>query len=157
MRNSIVYFCLLVCCITVRAEELKLWYSHPAEEWVEVLPLGNSRLGAMIYGNPFEEEIQLNEETVWGGSPYRNDNPEAYGVLSEVRKLIFAGREITAEKLWKEHAFTKQNGMPYQTVGSLKLHFPGHEKYTDYYRDLNIENAVATVSYKVGDVTYTRT
>ncbi len=77
--------------------------------------------------------------------------------LSEVRKLIFAGREITAEKLWKEHAFTKQNGMPYQTVGSLKLHFPGHEKYTDYYRDLNIENAVATVSYKVGDVTYTRT
>ena len=157
MRNSIVYFCLLVCCITVRAEELKLWYSHPAEEWVEALPLGNSRLGAMIYGNPFEEEIQLNEETVWGGSPYRNDNPEAYGVLSEVRKLIFAGREITAEKLWKEHAFTKQNGMPYQTVGSLKLHFPGHEKYTDYYRDLNIENAVATVSYKVGDVTYTRT
>ena len=100
MRNSIVYFCLLVCCITVRAEELKLWYSHPAEEWVEALPLGNSRLGAMIYGNPFEEEIQLNEETVWGGSPYRNDNPEAYGVLSEVRKLIFAGREITAEKLW---------------------------------------------------------
>ena len=99
MRNSIVYFCLLVCCITVRAEELKLWYSHPAEEWVEALPLGNSRLGAMIYGNPFEEEIQLNEETVWGGSPYRNDNPEAYGVLSEVRKLIFAGREITAEKL----------------------------------------------------------
>ena len=124
MRNSIVYFCLLVCCITVRAEELKLWYSHPAEEWVEALPLGNSRLGAMIYGNPFEEEIQLNEETVWGGSPYRNDNPEAYGVLSEVRKLIFAGREITAEKLWKEHAFTKQNGMPYQTVGSLKCTFP---------------------------------
>lgn len=156
MRNSLVYLCLLVGCITAKAQELKLWYSQPAKEWVEALPLGNSRLGAMVYGNPSEEEIQLNEETVWGGSPYRNDNPEAYGVLSEVRKLIFAGKETEAEKLWKDHAFTNQNGMPYQTVGSLKLHFPGHEGYADFYRDLNLEKAVAIVSYKVGEVTYTR-
>ncbi len=133
MRNSIVYFCLLVCCITVRAEELKLWYSHPAEEWVEALPLGNSRLGAMIYGNPFEEEIQLNEETVWGGSPYRNDNPEAYGVLSEVRKLIFAGREITAEKLWKEQKKTYDN------------EYVDNENVGDAYTNLEISSAEANL------------
>ena len=61
--------------------DLKLWYTRPAELWVEALPLGNGRLGAMVFGNPYRERIQLNENTVWAGSPYRNDNPEALGSL----------------------------------------------------------------------------
>lgn len=110
MRNSIVYFCLLVCCITVRAEELKLWYSHPAEEWVEALPLGNSRLGAMIYGNPFEEEIQLNEETVWGGSPYRNDNPEAYAFCPKCESLFLQEERLPQKSYGKNMLLPNRMG-----------------------------------------------
>jgi len=136
--------------------ELKLWYSQPAKEWVEALPLGNSRLGAMVYGNPSQEELQLNEETVWGGGPHNNNNPDALKYLSEVRKLVFEGKSNEAEEIMNKEFRTPQNGMPYQTIGSLFLHFPGHENYSDYYRDLNIEKAVATTRYKVNGVTYTR-
>ena len=136
--------------------ELKLWYSQPAKEWVEALPLGNSRLGAMVYGNPSQEELQLNEETVWGGGPHNNNNPDALKYLSEVRKLVFEGKSNEAEEIMNKEFRTPQNGMPYQTIGSLFLHFPGHENYSDYYRDLNIEKAVATTRYKVNGVTYRR-
>jgi len=80
------------------AQELKLWYDTPAKIWEEALPLGNSRLGAMVYGNPAEEEIQLNEETLWGGSPHRNDNPKAAGALAEVQELIFRKAYREADK-----------------------------------------------------------
>ena len=138
------------------ADELKLWYAQPATEWEEALPVGNSRLGVMVYGDPANEELQLNEETVWGGGPHRNDRPDALKALPEVRKLIFAGKNQEAEDLINKTFLTPQHGMPYQTVGSLMLHFPGHENYTDYYRDLNIEKAIATTRYKVAGVTYTR-
>lgn len=138
------------------AEELKLWYAQPAKEWVEALPLGNSRLGMMVYGDPANDEFQLNEETVWGGGPHRNDQPNALKALSEVRQLVFDGKNEEAQRRIDREFRTPQNGMPYQTIGSLMLHFAGHESYTDYYRDLNIENAVATTSYKVNGVTYTR-
>lgn len=138
------------------AEELKLWYAQPAEKWVEALPLGNSRLGVMVYGNPANEELQLNEETVWGGGPHNNNQPNALKALPEVRKLIFEGKNSEAQKMIDENFRTPQNGMPYQTIGSLMLQFAGHEQYSDYYRDLNIENAIATTRYKVGEVTYTR-
>ena len=140
----------------VIAEELKLWYASPASEWVEALPLGNSRLGVMVYGNPVTEELQLNEETVWGGGPHNNNQPNARKALDEVRRLIFEGKNEEAQKLVDKEFLTPQHGMPYQTIGSLMLHFNGHEGYTGYYRDLNLENAIATTKYKVGEVTYTR-
>ena len=95
MKKSICYLLLIVCVIMgnrISAQELKLWYDRPAKVWEEALPLGNSRLGAMVYGIPQREELQLNEETIWGGSPYRNDNPKAVQALPEARKLIFAGK-----------------------------------------------------------------
>ena len=110
----------------------------------------------MVYGNPSQEELQLNEETVWGGGPHNNNNPDALKYLSEVRKLVFVGKRNEAEEIMNKEFRTPQNGMPYQTIGSLFLHFPGHENYSDYYRELNIEKAVATTRYKVNDVTYTR-
>ena len=79
--------------IFCKAEDTKLWYKRPAKEWVEALPLGNSRLGAMVFGNPAREQLQLNEETMWGGGPHRNDSPNMLKVLDEVRSLIFAGKE----------------------------------------------------------------
>ena len=139
-----------------KTEDLKLWYKQPATQWVEALPLGNSRLGAMVYGIPNDEEIQLNEETVWGGGPHHNNNPEAKTALPEVRRLIFEGNSRKAKSIMEEKFRTPRNGMPYQTIGSLKLHFDGHKNYTDYYRDLDLKRAVATTRYKVNGITYTR-
>lgn len=140
----------------MRADNLKLWYAQPANEWVEALPLGNSRLGVMVYGIPAQEELQLNEETVWGGGPHRNDQPNALQALPKVRQMIFDGQFDEARAMIDKEFKTPQNGMPYQTIGSLMLNFPGHEKYTNYYRDLNIENATATTRYTVNGTTYTR-
>ena len=148
---------LLFIATSLRAgEPLTLWYDHPATTWTEALPLGNSRLGAMVYGGTAHEEIQLNEETMWGGSPYRNDNPNALKVLPQVRELIFAGKRGEAQHLIGQNFQTPRNGMPYQTLGSLFLTFPGHEKATDYRRWLNISEAVAGVQYRVGKTIFTR-
>lgn len=136
---------------------LKLWYNKPAEYWVEAMPLGNGRLGAMVFGNPYRERIQLNENTVWAGSPYRNDNPEMLQALPEIRKLIFEGKYIEAENLAKEKMITKgAHGMPYQTVGNLYLSFPGHENYSDFYRELDLNRALATTTYKVAGTGFKR-
>lgn len=111
----------------------------------------------MVYGGVVNEQIQLNEETVWGGGPHRNDSPKAFGVLPKVRELIFAGREKEAEKVMADNFFTGQHGMPFQTIGSLMLEFDGHADYSNYRRDLDLERAVASVRYKIGEVNYTRT
>ncbi|MDE6394897.1 MAG: glycoside hydrolase family 95 protein, partial [Duncaniella sp.] len=141
---------------TINAESLKLWYDAPAKEWVEALPLGNSRIGMMVYGTPQCEELQLNEETLWGGSPHTNHSPKALENLPKVRELIFANKNAEAQKLIDETFLTGIHGMPYQTVGSLRLSFPGHEQARNYYRDLDIDSAITTVSYTVDDVDYRR-
>jgi len=136
---------------------LKLWYNHPAKQWVEALPVGNGRLGAMIFGGPSEEQIQLNESTVWAGSPYTNANPKALKALPVIRKLIFEGDYEKAQNLANKDIISQTaQGMPYQTVGSLYLHFPGSENYTNYYRDLNINDATATVKYDIDGVAFKR-
>jgi alpha-L-fucosidase 2 len=138
--------------------QLKLWYNHPAKKWTDALPVGNGRLGAMVYGNPWNENIQLNEITVWGGQPNRNDNPEAKQALPEVRKLIFEGKYDDAQDLVNKKIISKiSQGMPYQTVGNLHLVFPGHEQYSDYYRELDIEKPISTTRYTVGGVKYEST
>ncbi|MBK5722529.1 glycoside hydrolase family 95 protein [Dysgonomonas sp. Marseille-P4677] len=156
MKKLILFAFFSIITLFSKADDSKLWYAQPAKKWVEALPLGNSRLGVMVYGNPSVEELQLNEETVWGGGPHRNDQPEALNALSEVRRLVFEGKNEEAQKIIDEKFRTSQNGMPYQTIGSLMLHFVGHENFSNYYRDLDIENAVATTKYTVGAVTYTR-
>jgi alpha-L-fucosidase 2 len=136
---------------------LKLWYRQPAKQWVEALPLGNGRLGAMVFGNPSKEIIQLNEYTIWAGQPYRNDNPEAKDALPKVRQLIFEGKYVEAQDLVNKKIISRNSqGMPYQTAGNLHLVFPGHENFTNYYRELNIETAVSTTRYEVDGVVYER-
>ena len=149
---------LSVVSISIDAQEKPvLWYDKPAQYWEEALPLGNGRLGAMVYGNPAAEEIQLNEETVSAGSPYKNYNPEAKGALATIRQLIFAGRYPEAQELAGEKILSKNGfGMPYQTVGSLRLHFQGQENHTDYRRELDIDKALAITTYRVNGVEYKR-
>ena len=158
--KKILLNCLLVFAIIADGSAqndswLKLWYTQPAKQWVEALPVGNGRLGAMIYGDPSKELIQLNENTVWAGSPYRNDNPEAREALPEVRKLIFEGKYKEAHDIVNGKFISKiSNGMPYQTMGNLRLKYQGHENYSDYYRELDIEKAVVTSRYSVSGVKY---
>lgn len=142
--------------LSTHAQNLKLWYQQPAKTWVEALPVGNSLMGAMVYGGTSREELQLNEETLWGGGPYRNDNPKALESLAEVRNLIFSGKTMDAQNLIDQTFYTGRNGMPYQTIGSLIIEAPGHEKAKNYYRDLDLERAVATTRYQVDGVNFQR-
>lgn len=137
--------------------ELKLWYDKPATIWNEALPLGNGRLGAMVFGDPAVERLQLNEETIWAGSPNSNAHTKSIEALPKVRQLVFEGKFDEAQALATQDIMSQTNdGMPYQTFGSAYISFPGHQKYTNYYRDLNIENATATVKYTVNGVEFTR-
>lgn len=135
----------------------QLWYSSPATCWLEAMPLGNSHLGAMEFGGTEWEELQLNEETFWSGSPHSNNSDRSLSRLDEVRKLIFSGQEEKAADIIDKDFIVGPHGMRYLTLGSMKLHFEGHQSATGYYRDLDIATATATTTYKVGDVTYTRT
>ena len=150
----ITFICL--SCFSISSKELKLWYNSPASIWEEALPLGNSRLGAMVYGIPQHEEIQLNEETIWGGSPHRNDNPKALKALPKAQDLIFEEKYDEADQLINETFFGGPHGMPYQTAGSLILNFEDHQNYQEYYRELDLNKAIALTRYKVDGVTYTR-
>jgi alpha-L-fucosidase 2 len=160
MKQLISLFLLLTATIGYSQSNtsLKLWYNRPSGDiWENAMPIGNGRLGAMIYGNVEKETIQLNEHTVWSGGPNRNDNPDALASLPEIRQLIFDGRQKDAERLANKSIVSKKShGQMFQPVGSLHLTFNGHGNYTNYYRELDIERAVAKTSYTVGDVTYTR-
>lgn len=152
--------CLFVLAFTARSqsnEEYKLWYDRPAQVWTEALPLGNGRLGAMVYGNPAVEQIQLNEETIWAGSPNNNANPDGLKYIPQVRELVFGGKYLEAQMLATEKVMSQTNfGMPYQTFGDLRISFPGHTRYENYYRELNLDSAYAVVTYRVDGVNYRR-
>lgn len=139
------------------AEKMSLWYRRPAADWDAALPIGNGRLGAMIFGGVEGERIQLNEDTLWAGSPYDPNNPNALGALPEVRRLIFDGKYPEAARLVNEKMMAvplKQ--MPYETVGDLRLAFPQAASVSGYRRELDIDAAIAKVTYKIDDTTFVR-
>ena len=157
MRKRLTFLCVLsLVCSVVNAQQHRLWYSRPAGHWLEALPVGNSHLGAMVYGGTDVEEIQLNEETFWSGSPYENNSRQSLEHLSEVRRLIFEGKEGKAAKLIDKHFIPGPHGMRYLPLGSVKLSL-GHHDVTKYERALNLGNATATTSYIYNGVRYERT
>ena len=112
-----------------------LWYDKPATTWTEALPIGNSRLGAMIFGVPSAERLQLNEETIWAGRPNNNANPEALEYLPKVRQLVWEGKYKEAQDMATKHVQAQTNsGMPYQPFGDLFINFPGIHQYQNYYQ-----------------------
>ncbi len=136
---------------------LLLWWNKPAEKWQEAIPIGNGRLGAMIFGRPENERIQLNEDTLWAGGPYDPVNPDAKGALPEVRKLVNEGKYRDAANLISAKVMAKPLGqMPYQTVGDLNLTFSGSANAGEYRRELDLDSAIATVSYVSDGVRFTR-
>ena len=150
---------LFIACVTalsVNAQQHKLWYNKPASHWLEALPIGNSHLGAMIYGGTDTEEIQLNEETFWSGSPHDNNSAAARDSLQAVRDSIFAGKEEAAHAIIDRNFFKGPHGMKYLPLGSVKLKL-GHVDVSDYRRELSLSNALNTTSYIYKGVRYERT
>ena len=138
---------------------LKIWFNHPAETWNDALPVGNGRLGAMIFGGAEKEHIELNEATVWTGEPRWDANPMALKNLPGVRQLLFMGKYKEAEELAQKSILGQKPQNPvatYQALGDVYLDFGPQGNLTNYRRELNIENAVATVSYTAGQVNYLR-
>ena len=134
-----------------------LRYDRPAPQWDHAMPLGNGRLGAMVFGSVNRERIQLNEQSLWMGWPRDSDNPEALAALPEVRRLLFSGAPVQAYTLAEKKLMGRPSRlMPYQTLGDLRLSFDHEGAITEYRRELNLDTAIATVSYVVKGVRYTR-
>lgn len=147
----------LSCSWAAHADDLTLRYFTPASTWVEALPVGNSALGAMIYGGVPVEEIQLNEETFWSGGPYNNNNPNGLAHLDEIRELVFNEKFKEAQDLIDASYNTPQNGMRYLTLGSVKLNFANQENVKDYKRTLDLAEALQSTEYTSGATKYART
>ncbi len=156
---SIVFLSLISCTekYELKQPDVKLWYNQPAKVWEEALPVGNGRLGAMVFGHPFSERIQLNEESLWAGQPINNNNPDALGSLDELRTLLFHEKSIEAQRLVALNFLgTPPRIRSYQTAGDLFLVRDSTAKVTDYYRDLMLENGIATVKYSLNETKYTQ-
>lgn len=165
-------FSAALCCISLGAafaqsQTLKLWYDKPASRWEETLPLGNGRLGMMPDGGITTENIVLNDITLWSGAPQDANNYDAYKSLPEIRKLIAEGKNNEAQALVDKSFICKgigSGGVPfgcYQVLGNLALNFkykgqPAQPQFTSYRRQLSLNDALASCSYKVGNVTYKR-
>jgi alpha-L-fucosidase 2 len=138
-------------------DQWTLQYSQPAAQWTDALPLGNGHMGAMVFGDPQQERIQFNEDTVWAGAPMDYINPQASAeVLAEVRRLLFAGQQKEASQLARKLLSDPIRQMPYQPFGDLYLEMPGHAQVTDYRRCLDLDGAISTVTYEQGQVLYER-
>ncbi len=148
---------VLAACSDLSGRELKLWYDEPASEWVEAHPVGNGRMGAMIFGSPSREHLQLNEETIWSGGPWTGEHRDVSGAIDSIRTLVFSGQYRKAQDLADREVYHKSShGMAYQPLGDLYIDFPGHEAFSEYNRELDISQAVSTTSYSVGNVRYVR-
>jgi len=135
---------------------LQLWYLQPAQDWEEALPVGNGRLGAMVFGGVPEERIQLNEGNIWSGNRKDYDRVGAFKYFPEIRKMIYDGKYKEAQALVKKEVLGERPLGSYQPLGDLILKFEGVENPTEYRRELNLDTAVARVSYRAGDALYTR-
>lgn len=160
MRN-LLWSSILVLSLAVSVSasdgDPVLRYTHPAQKWGDALPIGNGRLGGMVFGSVAQERIQLNEDTIWNGKKRDRINPGALKALPEVRRLLFAGKPLEAEAIEERSMMGIPNRQPpYQPLGDLNIVFAGEDKSTDYRRELNLATGVVRVTYRIGDATYTR-
>ena len=136
---------------------LMLWYDKPAANWTEALPVGNGRLGAMVYGGVENEVIQFNEESLWTGQPHDYAHKGAYEVLDELRELLWEGKQTEAHELGNERFMSQPFGQfCYQPFGNILLDFPDHTEVDNYQRRLDLEDALSSVAYEIKGVKFKR-
>src|SRR5215472_4735944 len=141
----------------VADKDLRLWYSQPAEKWTDALPVGNGRIGAMVFGGVFDERIQFNEDTLWKGSPHNYDRAGAHDHLAEIRQLLFDGKAKEAADLTRATFLSDPvRQKAYQPFGDLFLHFNVKGEVTDYRRELDLDSAEAVTSYRIGGIRFKR-
>ncbi|MBP5514054.1 MAG: glycoside hydrolase N-terminal domain-containing protein [Bacteroidaceae bacterium] len=159
--NLLITMMLLAVSSTLSAQDNteKLWYDTPAKIWLEALPIGNGRLGGMVYGGTQEDEVQLNEDTFWSGGPHDNNSTTSLDHLDEVRNLIFNDKDAEAAKLIDQQFIKGPHGMKYLTLGSLKLTHEGitPENVGNYKRELDLQTALSTVIFEQNGHHYRRT
>lgn len=135
----------------------KMFFEQPAAAWPDALPIGNGRLGGMVFGNPQHERIQLNEETIWDGERRDRNNPEASAAVPKIRELLFGGKVLEAQKMAVEEMIARPPRMPcYQTLGDLWLDFPDVAEIEDYRLELDLDTAIVTTRFTSNGVRYTR-
>jgi alpha-L-fucosidase 2 len=141
----------------IAKDNLKLWYKQPAEKWVEALPVGNGRLGAMVFGGIKEEHLQLNEDTIWAGPPVPHNRKGAYKYIAEARKLFFAGKYSEGQKIIQQNVMGKRiSPRSYQPLGDLRLKFDFGDNISSYRRELDLDTAIATTTFRQQGTTYLR-
>jgi alpha-L-fucosidase 2 len=156
---ALVILFALESCAAARGSDaaLTLRYDTPARSWNRALPVGNGRLGAMVFGGTAEERLQVNEDTVWAGEPHDYAHKAAVKYLPEIRRLLFEGNQRAAEALAEQQFMSVPLfQLPYQPFIDLKLHFDGHDRVEDYERTLDLDQATASVRYKVDGVNFRR-
>jgi len=135
---------------------MTLWYRQPGTNWLQGMPVGNGMIGAMIFGRVAEERIALNESSFWSGRPHNYDDPEAFKYFEQIRDLVFAEKFQEAERMVNDHFYGKPKAQEaYQPIGDLLLSF-GATNFTDYRRELDMQTGIAKVTYRSGDVVFTR-
>ena len=134
-----------------------LWYRQPAAKWAEALPIGNGRLGAMIFGGLPNEKIQINEDTIWAGEKRDRNNPQGARNLAEVRKLLVDAKPVEAEQLAEKTIISIPKRLPpYQPLGDLAIRFNGIDQTSDYRRSLDLDTGIVSASFKSGDAQFRR-
>jgi alpha-L-fucosidase 2 len=157
-REFVAGVSALACAGEAQAQEngaLVMWFKKPAETWTEALPIGNGRLGAMVFGGIKEERLQLNEDTLWSGAPRQWNNPEALKHLAEVRRLVLEEQDyVGADKVCRQ--MQGPFAEAYQPLGDLHISMDHGTQVADYRRELDLDSAVVRTSYRVGEAKYTR-
>ena len=167
----VLIFTVLSSCISGDRGRMKysttLWFDHSAKDFTQSLPLGNGRMGFMVFGGVDSDRIVLNEESMWSGSPFDNNLKDAYKKLPEIRRLLLAGKNYEAEKIVNKAFVCRGKGSNhgkaanapfgcYQTLGNIYLNFQESDSVRDYHRSLDLRKAVVQVSYRSGGVKYDR-
>jgi alpha-L-fucosidase 2 len=162
LMKVIPFLCLVSLAFGgfAQKQEVKLWFKRPAADWNEALPVGNGRLGAMVFGGVDHERLQLNEETVWTKGGVYVDKKEGYKAIPEIRRLLFDGKYVEAQKMCQEELMSERlpsGTNTYQTLGNINIHFKGLDSYNDYRRELHLDNAFVITTFQSGGAKHKRT
>ena len=153
----ILFTVTCTCCCQANRENTTLWYSQPAKKWVEAMPLGNGRMGAMVFGGVQKERLQLNEESLWAGEAFQTYPDNFKENLRKLQDMVLEGEIAEASAFGKKTMVKKPTSFrSYEPLADLRMEFNHGSEVKEYSRDLELISGIATVQYEVGEVSYKR-